>query len=68
MVRCDPAVTITQPTFELSHEAAQVLMDDLWACGLRPTEGAGIAGALAATARHLDDMRRLVFEGKEKKP
>lgn len=44
----------------------QVLMDDLWACGVRPTEGAGSAGQLTATQRHLDDMRALVFKTKPK--
>lgn len=39
------------------------LMDDLWVCGLRPSEGSGSAGALAATERHLGDMRRIVFDG-----
>lgn len=33
--------------------ALQVLMDDLWKCGVRPTEGAGSAGHAAATAKHL---------------
>lgn len=52
------------PTFRLDAEAAQELMDSLYANGFRPSEAAGSAGALAATQRHLDDMRRLVFEGK----
>jgi len=46
----------------LSDCQAQELMDRLWAAGIRPTEGKGSAGALAATERHLEDMRRLVFE------
>jgi hypothetical protein len=46
----------------LKEEGAQRLMDDLWNCGVRPTEGAGSAGAMAATQKHLDDMRKLVFE------
>jgi hypothetical protein len=50
------------PTLELRPEAAQQLMDALWQCGLRPTEGTGSAGALAATQKHLDDMRALVFK------
>jgi hypothetical protein len=33
----------------------------LWNCGLRPTEGSGSAGSLAATQRHLDDMRTVAF-------
>lgn len=43
-------------------EEAQVLMDDLWQAGLRPTEGTGSAGALASANKHLEDMRKLVFE------
>lgn len=54
------------PTFKLSYNQAQILMDDLWIAGLRPTEGAGSAGAMAATQKHLEDMRRLVF-GQETK-
>ena len=51
-----------EPTFSLGMDAAQTLMDDLWNVGLRPTEGAGSAGSLAATQRHLEDMRTLVFK------
>lgn len=50
------------PSFFLDTQNAQVLMDDLWNCGLRPTEGTGSAGSLAATQRHLEDMRCLVFK------
>jgi len=50
------------PSFTLSLEMAQQLMDDLWHCGLRPTEGAGTAGAMRAVERHLEDMRTLVFK------
>lgn len=52
---------LTQPAMHLSKTAAQILMDDLWNCGIRPTEGTGSAGAMAATQRHLEDMRTLVF-------
>lgn len=51
-----------EPTFRLDATTAQQLMDDLWQCGLRPSEGSGSAGALAATQRHLDDMRKIAFE------
>jgi hypothetical protein len=54
------------PTISLSPTAAQQLIDDLWDCGLRPSEGSGSAGQLAAVERHLADMQRLVFEGGEK--
>lgn len=50
------------PALVLPLETAQQLMDQLWECGLRPSEGSGSAGALAATQRHLDDMRALVFK------
>ena len=51
------------PAFlEVENDEAQQLMDTLWECGLRPTEGSGSAGSLAATQRHLEDMRTLVFK------
>lgn len=57
-----PTGMSVEPTFRLEYQHAQTLMDDLWNCGLRPTEGAGSAGAMAATQAHLQDMRKLVFE------
>lgn len=48
--------------FPENDSAAQELMDDLWACGVRPTEGRGSAGQLDAVRHHLEDMRKLVFE------
>jgi hypothetical protein len=56
----NPAVQL-EPSVSISMQDAQTLMDDLWNAGLRPTEGSGSAGALAATQRHLEDMRKLVF-------
>lgn len=50
----------------LHHDRAQALMDQLWYCGLRPTEGIGSAGALAATQAHLKDLQHLVFKTKPK--
>ncbi len=47
------------PTFQMKAGEAQVLMDDLWNCGIRPSEGAGSAGSLAATERHLKDMQSI---------
>lgn len=41
---------------------AQELMDDLWRCGLRPSEAGESAGALSSTKFHLEDMRKLVFD------
>jgi hypothetical protein len=53
---------VPEPSFQLSNDAAQTLMDDLWNAGIRPTEGAGSAGAMRAVERHLEDMRTLVFK------
>lgn len=50
-----------EPTMRLSVDEAQQLMDELWRCGLRPTEGTGSAGSLAATERHLKDMQSVAF-------
>jgi hypothetical protein len=46
----------------MTQDEAQSLIDELWVIGLRPSEGTGSAGALAATQRHLEDMRALVFK------
>lgn len=53
-----------QPMLELSIHQAQQFMDQLWDCGLRPSEGSGSAGAFEAQRRHLEDMRTLVFDPK----
>jgi hypothetical protein len=50
------------PFLMLGYETAQRLMDEFWNCGLRPSEGAGSAGAMAATQKHLADMRAIVAE------
>lgn len=66
-VAMDPNFTKVQPgqelrpTVRIDNDAAQELMDRLWECGIRPTAGAGSAGAMAATEKHLADMRRLAF-------
>lgn len=56
-----PQGMMTRPCMELSATDAQQLMDQLWHCGMRPTEGTGSAGSLAATERHLADMRKLAY-------
>lgn len=48
------------PTMRLDMDVAQQLMDELWRAGMRPTEGSGSAGSLAATEKHLADMRAIV--------
>jgi hypothetical protein len=54
---------IVQPeALRITPEDAQQFMDELWRAGIRPTEGAGSVGQLAAVNRHLEDMRTLVFK------
>jgi len=48
----------SKPTVSLTMDGAQELMDELWRCGLRPTEGAGSAGAMAVTQAHLKETQR----------
>ena len=52
-------VTAVPPSsiIEFDLTVAQTLMDDLWRCGIRPSEGTGSAGSLKATENHLQDMR-----------
>ena len=52
--RIDPALSITESD-------AQQMMNELWRIGIRPSDGTGSLGQLAATEKHLDDMRSLVF-------
>jgi len=48
----DPSESI-----DLPYTTAQELMDSLWDCGLRPSEGSGSAGSLKATESHLKDLQ-----------
>lgn len=50
-----------EPAMVLGMDVAQQLVDELWRAGLRPSEGAGSAGQLASTERHLADMREIAF-------
>ena len=50
-----------QPFLRIENHEAQKLMDDLWDCGIRPSEGTGSAGSLKATQRHLEDMKTVAF-------
>jgi hypothetical protein len=60
MVRREPG-SIVEPMLRLGIQSSQQLMDELWQCGLRPTEGTGSAGSLKATENHLADMKRIAF-------
>jgi hypothetical protein len=51
-----------QPLFVLQRQQAQVLMDDLWASGVRPTEGAGSAGAMREAQEHIATLRKVAYK------
>lgn len=57
-----PDHQILDAFLRIDHSSAQVLMDDLWQAGLRPSEGSGSAGSLKATENHLKDMQRIAFK------
>jgi len=62
MEKRDPMhTTRVQPMLTLGIHEAQQLIDELWQCGLRPTERTGSAGSLAATERHLADMQKIAL-------
>lgn len=52
---------MAEPCMRINNVTAQKFMDELWDCGLRPTEGKGSAGSLKATEKHLEDMRKIAF-------
>lgn len=59
--RIEEGACVSEPTMTLTNHAAQMLIDELWRCGLRPSEGTGSAGSLAATERHLKDMQAVAM-------
>ncbi len=61
MESVEPGQAFGEPTLSLRHDEAQAMMDELWRIGLRPTEGSGSAGSLAATERHLKDMQAIAM-------
>lgn len=60
MVEYDERLVV-DPTFRLEYQEVQFLMDELWRLGYRPTDAGKAEGALQATERHLEDMRRIVL-------
>ena len=58
----DDANLDIQPTFSLEYETAELLMNQLWAAGIRPEADVGTQSMIKVTQAHLEDMRRLVFD------
>lgn len=49
------------PTFFIDRRAAQSLMNELYAAGLRPDDAAHVNDALLASKEHIADLRRVAF-------
>ncbi len=49
------------PALPLTEDEAQQLCDALWEAGVRPTNGAGSVGQLAATQEHLATVKAIAF-------
>jgi len=49
------------PLITLSEESTRALMDSLWRCGVRPSNGEGSVGQIGAVKDHLADMQKIVF-------
>lgn len=58
----EPGEQTNPAPVQLTHSEAQELIDRLWACGLRPTEGKGTAGLIEAMKEHIGDLRKVAFE------
>lgn len=56
----DPGEAPSEPVLTIGQEALQSLIDELWNLGIRPTEGHGSTGQLAATEKHLDHTTALL--------
>ncbi|MBT9571087.1 MAG: hypothetical protein IV106_08260 [Pseudomonas umsongensis] len=59
---------ITEPFMRLKPADAQQLLDELWRCGIRPSQEQGSVGQAAAMQKHLDDMRTIAFHALKVKP
>lgn len=59
--KCEP--------LHFTANSAQMLMDTLWNCGIRPSQDAQSVGQLKAISDHLLDMRHIAFKSlKMEKP
>lgn len=60
--RHDPSMVYAQePTIMLSEEEAQVLIDNLWNAGLRPTDAKDKSEVVNAMKEHIGDLRKIAL-------
>ena len=53
--------TAHDPLLRMDDEAAQGLMDSLYAAGLRPSEGRYTVENVQSMQNHIDDLRKVAF-------
>ena len=58
----DNISSVIDPIMTLTKEEIQKWLDELWALGIRPSNGAGDANTIESIKYHLEDMRSLVFK------
>lgn len=51
---------VPEPTITLAVDEAQLLLDQLWHMGLRPSAGVSSTGQDAAQKAHISDLRSIV--------
>lgn len=59
---------MADPFMRLKPADAQQLLDELWRCGIRPSQEQGSTGQAAAMQSHLEDMRTIAFHTLKVKP
>ncbi len=58
-----PSEAVSQNVaLELPTLVAQQLVDTLWDCGFRPSEGTGSAGAMRKVEEHVKDMQQVSMD------
>lgn len=58
----DMGVDDRAPSAEITHAAAQHLMEQLWRMGIRPRDGEGTMAHVEAMKNHIEDLRRMAFK------
>ncbi len=61
----EPQEGSAEDTFSLPHDAARMLMDELWQCGLRPTDAKSGNEVIAAQKTNLEDLRKVINQQNE---
>ncbi len=58
LTELDPDEPVELQPLKFEKETAQRFMDELWNCGLRPSEGTGSAGAMRQAEDHIVTLKK----------